>query len=99
MEARYDIRLDKDYINANNDAEWYASNEKNNKDTIEASPGTYKENPSDGVAIQNFLLSSGAEDDVSQKIIFELQKDGYNCNNPIVGYDVNGQLKIDPNII
>jgi hypothetical protein len=98
MEPRYDIRFDKTFMNANNDVEWFNSDVKHIKDTITTTPGSYKENPADGVAVNNFLLSSGQEAEVAQKVIFELNKDFYKCNTPIINYDSNGRLKIDPNL-
>jgi hypothetical protein len=98
MEARYDIRLDAAYINANNDAEWFASDSTHVKHTIQATPGSYKESPADGVAINLFLNSAGQEDEVAQKIMFELSKDFYQCTNPLVSYDTSGKLTIDPNL-
>lgn len=99
MEARYDIRFDNAYMNANNDAEWYPSDIDHIRNTINATPGSYKESPADGVAIMNYLNSSGQEDEVAQKVIFELNKDQYPCNTPIVKYDIQtNQLNIDPNL-
>lgn len=98
MDPRYDIRLSKDYINANNDIEWFASDIQHMEDIITSTPGSYKENPSMGVGIKNFLNSSGAEDDVARKVMLELKSDMYQCNNPIVSYDQSGLLTIDPNV-
>lgn len=98
MEARYDIKIEKKFINANNDLEWYASDQQHIKDTIEAAPGSYKENPADGVAINTFLNSQGQEAEIAQKITIELAKDLYICNSPKVSYDNNGKLIIDANL-
>ena len=98
MALRYDIRLNKDYINANNDVEWYASDADHMKKIISASPGSYKENPMAGVAIKNYLNSAGQQDELSRKIIIQLTADGYNCNNPIIQFNASGELTVDPNI-
>lgn len=98
MFPRHDIRITKAYINANNDFEWFESDIQHIEDTINSNVGEWKENPSDGVAIMNYMNSSGQQDTVARKVILELKKDLYPCNNPKVSYDVNGNLLIDPNI-
>ena len=70
--------------NANNDFEWFNSDIKHIEAVIQSTPGTYKENPSMGVGINNYLNSSGAEQEVSRKVIIELNADLYQCNNPLV---------------
>ena len=60
---RYDLRLSKDFINANNDAEWYPSDADHMRKIILASPGSYKENPQIGVGIMNYMNSAGQEDE------------------------------------
>lgn len=96
--ARQDIRLNKDFINANNDIEWYYSDVTHIERTIEATPNSYKENPSDGVAIVNYLNSNGQEDALKRKAIIQLQSDQYRCQNPIVTTDASGVLTLNPNI-
>lgn len=98
MEARYDIKIEKDYINAHNDFEWFNSDIKHIEDIIQSTPGTYKENPQMGVGIKNYLNSSGAEQEVARKVMIELQADLYQCDNPLVTYSQPGILTIDPNI-
>lgn len=98
METRYDIRISSTFVNANNDIEWFASDIQHIEDTIQTTPGSYKENPEDGVAVRNYLSSSGQEDTIARKVMLELQKDLYDCDNPIVTYDPSGKLTIDPNI-
>ncbi len=98
MEARYDIRINKDYINANNDFEWFASDMDHIKSIINASPGAYKETPTLGVGIRNFINSTGAQNEVSRQVTIQLESDGYNCKNPSVSYSPDGQLTINPNI-
>lgn len=97
MEARYDIRVEKDYINANNDVEWFQSDIRHQRDSIELKPGECKEFPSDGVNISKYMSSSGQEDTISRSIILELTSDGYYCKQPKVSFDTNGKLIIDPN--
>jgi hypothetical protein len=98
METRYDIKIEKTFVNTNNDIEWFASDIIHIEDTIQTTPGSYKENPEDGVAVANYLSSSGQEAIVGRKVILELQKDLYQCDSPIVTYDSSGKLTINPNI-
>lgn len=97
MEPRYDIRIEADYINANNDIEWFASDKQHIEDTINASPGEWKEFPADGVGIRNYLNSVGQEAAIARKIIIQLQSDLYQCNKPDVSYAQDGILTIYPN--
>lgn len=94
---RYDIKFDKDYINANNDVEWFESDTKHVKDIINSNVGEWKETPSLGVGITKYLSSSGQEQTISRTVIIQLQSDLYPCNNPTISYDVNNKLTINPN--
>lgn len=97
MEARYDIRLDADYITANNDVEWFASDMQHIEDTINAAPGEWKEHPSDGVAIYNYLNSSGQESSIARKVIIQLTSDLYDCRKPDVSYSADGTVIVYAN--
>jgi len=55
MALRYDIDCDLTYIAEQNDLKWIASDMQHIEDTIAASKGEWKENPSDGVGIDNYL--------------------------------------------
>ena len=96
--TRQDIRIEADYINANNDIELYASDADHIQDTIDANPGEWKEHPADGVGITNYLNSSGEQATIARKTIIQLQSDLYPCENPLVSYDAAGKLIVDPNI-
>ena len=98
MDARHDIRLSKAYINANNDIEWFESDIQHIEDAIQSTPGQWKQNPTQGVSIRNYLNSAGQEATVARKVMLELQRDLYQCNNPIVTMRSDGTLKIDPNL-
>jgi hypothetical protein len=98
MQPRYDIGIDKDYMNANNDISWNESDIQHIEDTIELRQGECKEFPNDGVSIGMYLNSQGMESDVARKTIIELQKDLYICNNPLVSYSADGTLIINPNV-
>lgn len=97
MELRKDIFLDTDYINANNDIGWVESDQQHVQDTINTSPGCWKENPQDGVGVQSYLNSSGMEQVIARSIYVQLTSDLYQVTNPKVSFDASGQLLIDPN--
>lgn len=97
MDARNDIKIGADYINANNDIEVYLSDVDHIQDTIQATQGSYKEFPLDGVSIEKYLNSSGQEQTISRDIIIQLKSDKYKVNNPIVAFDTDGNLSINPN--
>jgi len=98
MQPRYDIRLNKAYINSHNDIEWFASDVQHIKDIMSANVGQYKENPTMGIGIKNYLNSSGMEDELTRKTIIQMQGDLYPCDNPIVTYVQPGKLTVNPNI-
>lgn len=97
MDKRIDIRVTAAYINANNDIEIYESDEDHIQATIAASPGSYKQHPQDGVNIDSFLSSAGQETVIARRIIVQLKSDGYRVDNPIISFDPNGKLSINPN--
>jgi len=95
---RNDIQVNADYINANNDIKWFESDIAHIEDTINSNVGEWKEHPQDGVAIANYLNSSGQENVIKRKAIIQLKSDLYECNNPLVSYATDGTLTINPNI-
>ena len=97
MEDRFDIKIEAAYINANNDLEYYASDKQHIEDSINASPGEWKEHPADGVAIGKYLNSSGEEATIGRKVIIALQSDLYICNRPEVSYSTDGTVIVYPN--
>ena len=97
MEARRDIKLEAEFINTNNDIEVYLSDVDHIQDTIQATQGSYKEYPLDGVSIEKYLNSSGQEQTIARDIIIQLKSDRYKVNNPIVAFDSDGNLSINPN--
>jgi len=98
MFPRHDIRIEKDYINANNDFEVFESDKQHIQDTIDARPGEWKEHPTDGVNITSYLNSSGMELTIKRRIMMELTNDRYPCDSPKVSYSQDGTLTVDPNI-
>lgn len=65
-------------------------------DTINAFPGWWKENPSDGVGILSFENSSGQEQTLQRLVKIQLQSDGYTVGAPVATI-VDDVLTIQPN--
>ena len=98
MAVRYDIQLNNnDAIINNNDLVFGESDTQHIADTINSCPGWWKENPTDGVAIMGFLKLKGNGQEVARKTKIHLQIDGYN-SRPIITFDSNGKLNLDPNV-
>ena len=95
---RYDIRFDKTYMNAHNDAEWYQSDTTHVKRIIQASPNAYKETPTMGVNIETYRNAQAVESELRRSVMLNLQADQYECYNPIVTQDSSGNLTIDTNL-
>lgn len=99
MANRQDIAvLNNDLVFVDGDFAISLSDQQHIQDTINAFPGWWKENPSDGVGVFQYMNASGAEQQLSRAIKVNLKSDGYNVNNPRVGYDPSGKLIIDPNV-
>lgn len=98
MSPRYDIQLDNngDLLLKDNDIIYNISDEQHIQDTINANPGWWMENFSDGVGIINFINSSGQQQILSRKIKIQLQSDLYTVTTPIIT-NVAGKLTINPN--
>lgn len=99
MANRYDISLEPVAITTLNDLPVIESDTDHIQDTIQANKGDYKENPLDGVSIQSYLNSSGQESTISRDIILQLKADGYRSNNPVIGFESDGQMNIEPNAV
>lgn len=97
MDSRKDIKIEADFVNANNDIEYYESDADHIQDTIESNRGAYKENPLDGVGVDNYLNSSGQEQILSREIIVQLKSDLYTVDKPIIQFESDGSLTINPN--
>jgi hypothetical protein len=72
---RYD-----DLVVANNDFVMGPSDEQHIQDTIEAAPGWWKQHPQDGVDMQNYLNSSGLEQEIRAKCKVQMKTDNYNLD-------------------
>jgi len=93
MDARKDILIEI----VNNDVQFVLSDTQHVEDTINAAPGWWKENPSDGVNIRAYLNSDGQAQVLARSITVQLQSDLYTVTNPQVVFDTNGKLFINPN--
>ena len=96
---RYDIQADDNGVLevVNNDLVWDQSDEQHIEDTINASPGWWKENFADGVGIRSYLNSDGQQQVLARAIKIQLQGDLYTVTNPVVQFGANGKLVIQPN--
>jgi len=99
MDPRYDIQYGDadDLLVVDNDLVYDVSDEQHIEDTINASPGWWKENFSDGVSIRSYLNSDGQAQILARSISVQLQSDLYTVNNPIVQFGADGKLSIQPN--
>lgn len=99
MDPRYDIQLDSrnNLRVVDNDFVYDISDEQHQEDTINASPGWWKENFSDGVGIRSYLNSGGQEQVLARSIKIQLESDLYTVTNPVIQFDASGKLIIQPN--
>ena len=98
MVQRFDIQLNNNDIVINdNDIVLVVSDDQHVVDTINACPGWWKENFSDGVAILTYLKGKNIQQDLARSMKLQLLSDGYN-SSPIINFDANGNLTIDPNV-
>ena len=98
MATRFDLKLiGNDIAVENNDLTLVESDSQHVIDTINACQGWWKESFSDGVGILSYLKSRNAQQRLARSIKINLKADGYK-SSPVVSYDSNGQLTIDPNV-
>jgi hypothetical protein len=95
---RTDVLLDAsdDLLFKNNDLVLGASDQQHIQDTINASPLSWKQFPTEGVAILLYLNSSGQTQQLQGAIRQQLAIDGYKAN-PIITR-VNDNYTINPNV-
>lgn len=99
MASRFDIQVkDNAIIIVNNDLQYAESDDQHIEDTISANVGSWKENPTDGVGIINYLKGVNIQQKLAKLIKLNLKSDGYD-SNPIVQYDTSGKLIVSPNVI
>ena len=95
---RYDIKSDSSgLIVVDNDLVYDISDTQHVQDTLNAAPGWWKENYSDGVNIKSYLNSSQQEQILARKIKLQLESDLYTVTNPKVYFDINGTMNVEPN--
>lgn len=83
---------------SNGDLAFGESDEQHVQDTINAEPGWWKQYPVDGVKIRKYLGGNIDELELKRAVRIELKKDGYRTfPEPLVFFDSNGRLNINPN--
>jgi hypothetical protein len=101
MAAAKDLKLDDDgdlYINPNTgDVEIDFSDKQHIKDILTANVGWYKQFPLVGVGIQNYLNSSGMQQQLEREIKIQLTADGYSVGRPKIINNPDGTFTIEPN--
>jgi hypothetical protein len=98
MANRFDIQLnDNDIVISNSDLILVESDDQHIVDTINAAPGWWKENPSDGVSIMSYLKGRDIQQELERSMKIQLQSDGYKAS-PKVNYDNTGKLIIETNV-
>lgn len=91
------ILKDNDLVINDNDAILGQSDDQHIMDTINAYLGWWKENPTDGVGVSQFLLSRQSQAEINRAVILQLQADSYK-SQPIIYFDNTGTLIINPNV-
>lgn len=96
---REDVQFDEtgDIIIEGSDFVLAVSDNEHIRDTLDATPGTWKENPTDGVAILDYLGSSGEEQSLQRIAKIHLKNDGYTVTVPTVIIN-NDTVKFYPNV-
>lgn len=99
MANRQDILLVNNSLAITDDGDFIMgdSDEQHIQDTVNAFPGWWKENPSDGVGALQYLNAAGNTQALSRAIKIQLQSDGYSVNNPQIQFENGKQLIINPN--
>ena len=96
--TRIDIKLyENDLVIVNDDLQLVESDEQHIADTINAAPGWWKENPTDGVGIMSYVKGKNIQQELARSIQLNLKSDGYNAN-PDISFDTNGNLIINTNV-
>lgn len=99
MPYRYDLQQDTEGALIVKDNDWVLdiSDEQHVQDTINANPGWWKENFQDGVGIRKYQNSSGQGQVLARSIKQQLESDLYQVGTPVVKYNSDGTLFINPN--
>ena len=94
---RYDLLYNNGLVVEDNDLVWDKSDTQHIEDTINAAPGWWKENFTDGVNIRAYLNSSNQEQVLARSIKINLESDLYTVTNPKVYFTTDSQLIVEPN--
>lgn len=81
----------------NGDLKIGKSDQQHVEDIIESYAGWWKEYPTLGVGVQNYLNSNGNNQQLARNIIVQLVSDGYVVSNPEISLNVDGTFTINPN--
>lgn len=97
MPAAHDIlsTSNGDLLITGNDLQYGLSDQQHVEDTIDASPLSWKQFPSDGVGVRYYLNSAGKKQQLQRAIRQQLTIDGYSDISATITDD-NGQLNITP---
>ena len=79
---------------ANNDFAIAESDNQHLYDIINSFPGWWKEFPQVGVGIQNYVNSSGKQQELSRNMRVQLEADGYTVNSLTISQLPNGTFTI-----
>ena len=95
---RHDLGLiNNDILIQNNDVTFVESDTQHIADCINSYAGWWKENPTAGVGITQYLKSRQNGQTLARISKLQLTADGYNCR-PTTTIDSNGQLILNPNV-
>jgi len=94
---RYDVKfVNHDLDLSTGDIEFDVSDIQHVEDTINAAPGWWKSNPTDGVNISADLSGPPDIQDKTKRIKQQLQIDGYRVGNPKITFNARGRMTINP---
>lgn len=97
MAVSQDIALlDNDLYIINGDFAISMSDEQHVSDTLTGFPGWFKQFPTDGVGILQYLNSSGQEQTLERSARIQLSSDGYKMGNPDITIQ-DSLIIINPN--
>ena len=82
---------------ANGDFKVGKSDQQHVVDIIESYAGWWKEYPTLGVGVQNYLNSNGNNQQLARNIIVQLVSDGFTVSNPEISLNTDGTFTINPN--
>lgn len=75
------------------------SDQQHIEDIIGSFIGEWKEFPYIGVGVEDYINSTGEEQELARQIKLQLQADGYSAENAKIKRDQHGNLIIEPNAV